>query len=59
VDDLAEQTVNTLFLEEGHFQLRWLVNTSIYHFLPLLFWLSGWASVILGITGVPKLRFPK
>lgn len=49
VQDLAEQTIATLFLEEGHYRWRWLTKVSIYHLAPFLLWLSGWGGVILGL----------
>ena len=49
VQDLADQTISTLFLEEGHYRFRWLTKVAIYHGLPLLMWLAGWGSIILGL----------
>lgn len=52
VQGLAEQTIATLFLEEGHYRGRWLTQVAIYHLVPLLLWLAGWGCVILGIINV-------
>ncbi|MDO5561159.1 MAG: hypothetical protein Q4G02_00040 [bacterium] len=49
VQDLAEQTISTLFLEEGHYRWRWFTKVTLYHLTPFLLWLAGWGSVILGI----------
>ncbi|MBQ6437975.1 hypothetical protein IJJ12_01165 [bacterium] len=49
VADLADQTIATLFLEEGHYRFRWLTQVFIYHAIPLVMWLVGWGSVILGL----------
>lgn len=49
VKDLADQTIATLFLEEGNYRWRWLTKVGLYHLTPLLLWLGGWASVVAGI----------
>lgn len=51
VQDLADQTISTLFLEAGHDRWRRLTGLVIYHFVPLALWLSGWTGIILGIFG--------
>ncbi|MBQ6154384.1 hypothetical protein IJI99_00700 [bacterium] len=52
VQGLADQTIATLFLEEGHYRGRWLTQVAIYHLVPLLLWLTGWGCVILGLLNV-------
>ncbi len=51
VQDLADQTVATLFLEEGYYRGRWLVKVMIYHFIPLILWLTGWGSLTIALLG--------
>ncbi len=49
VKDLADQTIATLFLEEGNYRFRWLTKVGLYHLVPLIMWLLGWGSIILGL----------
>lgn len=49
VQDLADQTVSTVFLEEGNYRARWATNGLIYHFIPTLLWLAGWGSIALAL----------
>ncbi len=55
VDQLADQTVATVFLDDGGASYRRLLDLFLYHFLPFLFWLIGWGSIILGIFDPPRL----
>jgi hypothetical protein len=56
VAGLAEQTVDTIFIEEGNYRARWLTSVGIYHLLPLLAWIGGWGGVLLGILDWQKWR---
>lgn len=58
VQDLADQTISTLFLEEGHYRGQWLTRVTLYHLLPLIMWCLGWGSVLLGLIN-PKLTWGK
>lgn len=49
VQDLADQTISTVFLEEGNDKWRRLTKLALYHFTPFVLWLSGWTSIILGL----------
>ena len=49
VGDLAEQTVNTLYQDDGNQKLRWLTETVLYHVAPVVGWLVGWGMIGLGI----------
>jgi 4-hydroxybenzoate polyprenyltransferase len=49
VKDLAEQTVGTVFLEEGNYRARWLTQAAIYHLVPTVLWVVGWGGVVLGV----------
>ena len=57
VKDLADQTVDTLFLEEGNYRLQWFTKNIFYHIAPFILWIVGWGSVILGITNPQYGRF--
>lgn len=59
VQDLAEQTIATLFLEEGNYRFRWLTKVSLYHLVPFLLWLSGWGSLVLGLIDFHGFKFGK
>ncbi len=50
VKDLTEQTIATLFLEEGYYRGRWLTRVALYHLVPFLLWLAGWGNIILGLS---------
>ena len=55
VKDLADQTVSTVFLEEGNYKARWLTNGLIYHAVPTVLWLIGWLGIALGVIN-PKFK---
>ncbi|MDR0462918.1 MAG: hypothetical protein LBG64_01725 [Pseudomonadales bacterium] len=56
VQNLADQTVNTVFFEGGYYRGQWLTEAIFYHLFPLVMWIISWGSIFLAVVN-PKFKF--
>lgn len=49
IEGFREQTLNSLITITPHFRLQRIINVMIVEILPVLFYVTGWALIFVGI----------